>query len=124
MRLLLVGTLFAMGVATTGATAAPASDPAGTPTGMSGEGRETGPLSLKTLCAHPKLSAADQADCRREAAKANSAALELTVRRTYEAKAGIEPGSSDTNPSPSTSDAKRDPNAPNSRENAIKAPQK
>ena len=124
MRLLLIGTLFAIGVVTTGASAAPASDPAGTPTGMSGEGRETGPLTLRALCAHPKLSAADQADCRREAAKATSAALELTVRRTYEAKAGIEPGSSDTNPSPSTSDAKRDPDAPNSRENAIKAPQK
>jgi hypothetical protein len=84
---------------------------------MSGEGRETGPISLRTL-------AADQADCRREAAKATSAALGLTVRRTYEAKVGIEPGSSDTNPSPSTSDAKRDPNAPNSRENAIKAPKR
>ncbi len=124
MRLLLIGTLFAMGVVTNPASAAPAGDPAGTPTGMSGEGRETGPISLRTLCAHPKLSAADQADCRREAAKATSAALELTVRRTYEAKAGIEPGSSDTNPSPSTSDAKRDPNAPNSRENAIKAPKR
>lgn len=121
MRLLLIGALLAMGVVTNVAAAAPAADPSGTPTGMAGEGQETGPISLKALCAHPKLFATDQADCRREAAKATSTALELTVRRTYEAKAGIEPGSSDTNPSPSTSDAKRDPNAPNSRENAIKA---
>ena len=57
MRLLLIGVLFAMGVVTNVTAAAPAGEPVGTPTGMAGEGQETGPLSLKALCAHPKLTA-------------------------------------------------------------------
>ncbi len=45
--------------------------------------------SLAQLCAHKALSPQDQADCKRQAAEAKSEAQKLSVRSTYEARAGL-----------------------------------
>lgn len=52
-----------------------------------------GVLSLAELCAHTRLSEADQADCRTRVTAATTEIQRLEARRTFEAKAGLRAGS-------------------------------
>lgn len=50
-------------------------------------------MSLEQLCAHTRLSATDQTECRRQADAATTDTQRMEVRRTFEAKAGLRAGS-------------------------------
>lgn len=50
-------------------------------------------MSLEQLCGHTQLSPADQSDCRREMNAATTENKRTEVRRMFEGKAGLRPGS-------------------------------
>lgn len=86
----IIGSLLGAALISSGAFAA---DPLATSPGNSSAAGDA-TLSLEQLCAHTRLSAADQTECKRRVDAATTEMQRKDVRKTFEVKAGLTAGSS------------------------------